>query len=186
MLKILQANYGPSFLAHQEGKKRGYDQILWLLGEDSKVTEAGASNFFIIWRTNSGSLELVTAPLDSKIILAGITRQSVLDLARERFTSGSTHLDSNIEELNVVERNFTMDEVAQASKEGRIVEAFVSGTAFFITPVSVISFRDEDVVIPMESEGKTGFYAKKVREWLTDIKYGNVQHEWGVVIEEDE
>jgi len=183
---VLQANYGPSFLAHQEGKKRGYDQILWLLGEDSKVTEAGASNFFIILRTSSGDHELITAPLDSKIILAGITRQSVLDLARERFVANSSHLDSNTTALTVVERNFTMEEVVQASKDGKIVEAFVSGTAFFITPVSVICYKDEDVNIPMASDGATGFYAKKIRDWLTDIKYGNVQHEWGVVVEEDE
>lgn len=150
------------------------------------MTEAGASNFFIVWRTPSGQLELVTAPLDDKIILAGITRQSVLDLARERFVTGSTHLDSNIKELTVVERKFTMVEVEKASEEGRIVEAFVSGTAFFITPVSVISFRDVDIKIPMDSEGTTGFYAKKIREWLTDIKYGNVQHEWGVIVDEDE
>jgi branched-chain amino acid aminotransferase len=66
-----------------------------------------------------------------------------------------------------------------------VVESFVTGTAFFITPVTLISFKGEDLKIPMDSDGKTGHYAKKFREWLTDIKYGNVQHEWGVIIEED-
>lgn len=180
------ANYGPSFVAHMEGKKRGYDQILWLLGADQLVTEAGASNFFVVWRTEAGKLELVTAPLDDKIILDGITRRSVLELARERLVPGSAHLTKEVEALDIVERRFTMGEVAAAVKTGRIVEAFVCGTAFFVTPVSIISFQDEDLKIPMESGGKTGFYAETIKNWLGDIKYGNVEHPWGVIVEEDE
>ena len=168
-----------------EGKKRGYDQILWLLGSDHIVTEAGSSNFFIIWKSKSGELELVTAPLDDKIILDGITRRSVLELARERFVSGSEYLTPETSALKTVERKFTMTEVAEAHGEGRIVEAFVSGTAFFITPVSVISFGDEELTIPMAAGGENGFYAKEIRAWLTDIKYGNVQHAWGVVVDEE-
>ena len=76
------ANYGPSLNAQGEAKARGFDQVLWLLGNDCDVTEARASNFFIIWRTGDGNLQLVTAPLDDKIILDGVTRRSVLQLAR--------------------------------------------------------------------------------------------------------
>lgn len=168
-----------------EGKKKGYDQILWLLGPDHIVTEAGGSNFFIVWKNSSGELELVTAPLDDKIILDGITRRSVLELARERFVAGSKYLNPEISALKVVEKKFNMADVLDAYRDGRILEAFVSGTAFFITPVSIIGFGDEDLKIPMDADGKTGFYAKSVRSWLTDIKYGNVQHEWGVIIDEE-
>lgn len=123
------ANYGPAFVAHMEARKRGYDQILWLLGSDFQVTEAGASNFFLIWRTKEGALQLITAPLDGKIILAGVTRGSVLELARERLVDGSKYLGEKVEGLGIVERMFTMTEVAEAQKDGRLVEAFVSGTA---------------------------------------------------------
>jgi branched-subunit amino acid aminotransferase/4-amino-4-deoxychorismate lyase len=72
------ANYGPSFVAHGEAQERGYDRILWLLNNfalnDLQVTETGASNFFIVMRTKERGLELVTAPLEDKVILAGITR----------------------------------------------------------------------------------------------------------------
>tara|TARA_R110002060_G_scaffold71927_1_gene80587 strand:+ start:1341 stop:1691 length:351 start_codon:yes stop_codon:yes gene_type:complete len=110
-------------LANGEARERGYDQVLWLL--DGKVTEAGASNFFIVWKTSEGKTQLVTAPLDDKIILDGVTRRSILQLARERLTDGTNSLPA----IEIVERNFTMDEVRAAVNEGRIIEAFAAGTA---------------------------------------------------------
>ncbi|EKD16574.1 uncharacterized protein L3040_001316 [Drepanopeziza brunnea f. sp. 'multigermtubi'] len=172
------ANYGPSLLATGEAKQRGYDQVLWLL--DGKVTEAGASNFFIVWKTTEGKLQLITAPLDDKIILDGVTRRSILQLARERLVDGNSKLDA----LEVVERNFTMDDVVAASKEGRILEAFAAGTAFFVSPVSVINYRDKDIQIPMGS-GESGEYTSLIRTWLFNIMYGKEEHEWGVVVEEE-
>jgi branched-chain amino acid aminotransferase len=98
------------------------------------VTEAGASNFFVVWRNQEGALELVTAPLDGKIILDGVTRRSILQLARERLTDGS----QGVEKLNIVERTFTMEEVADAVKEGRMVEAFAAGTAVRFAHTSLV------------------------------------------------
>jgi len=117
------ANYGPSLIAQAEAKERGYDQVLWLLGKESNVTEAGASNFFVVWRTREGKVQLVTAPLTGKIILDGVTRGSVLELASERLG----------EEMEVLERTYTMGEVEEAVKEGRLLEAFAAGTA--VSPV---------------------------------------------------
>ena len=113
------ANYGPSLMAQGEARAMGFDQVLWLLGKDCDVTEAGASNFFVVWRTREGRLQLVTAPLGDKIILDGVTRKSVLELARERLSG----------EVEVVERRYTMCEVEVAVKEGRLLEAFAAGTA---------------------------------------------------------
>lgn len=112
-----------------EGRKMGYDQILWLLGPEFNITEAGASNFFTVWETKDGKLELVTAPLESKIILDGVTRSSVVDLARERLVQGSKYLENGMKGLEVVERTYTMLELLDAKKEGRLVECFLSGTA---------------------------------------------------------
>lgn len=120
----LGANYAPTFLAQQEAMARGYNQVLWLLNDS--VTEAGASNFFVLWRNKAGALELVTAPIDDKIILPGVTRRSILELARERLGEGNKY---GLEKVDVVERKFTMTEVLEAVKEGRMVEAFASGTA---------------------------------------------------------
>ncbi|KAH8669925.1 aminotransferase [Ilyonectria robusta] len=169
------ANYGPSFVALGDCRQRGYDQILWVLGDDCQVTEAGASNFFaVVKNTETGRPELLTAPLTDKIILEGVTRQSVLDLARSRLTK----------ELAVVEKKFTMYELERAWDEGRVLEAFVSGTAFFISPVSVIHFGGRDLDIPL-TKGADPTYATLMKGWLKDIMYGVEPHEWGVVVEEE-
>lgn len=165
------ANYGPTLLAQGEARRRGFDQVLWLLGD--KVTEAGASNFFIVLKSPEGKNQLITAPLGDNIILDGVTRRSVLDLARERLQG----------ELEVQEREIKIDEVVRAAAEGRIVEAWSAGTAWFISPVSGIHYRGQDLEIPM-SEGSTGRYALMFKTWLYNIMYGKEQHEWGYVVDE--
>lgn len=119
------ANYGPSLIAQGEARARGFDQILWLLGPSCEVTEAGASNFFVVWRTREGRTQLLTAPLGDKVILDGVTRRSVLDLAAERLTTGWEELQA----LEIEERKFTMTEIEEAIEEGRLIEAFAAGTA---------------------------------------------------------
>jgi branched-chain amino acid aminotransferase len=126
------ANYGPSLMANGEAKARGYDQVLWLL--NGQVTEAGASNFFIMWRSREGKPQLVTAPLGDKIILDGVTRRSILQLTRERLLDGRTGL----EPVEIVERHFTMEDVVEAVNEGRIMEAFAAGTA--VSPIIIMWF----------------------------------------------
>lgn len=122
------ANYGPSFVSLGEARSLGFDQVLWLFGESGFVTEAGASNFYVIWKTDTGKVELVTASLDDKVILPGITRDSIITLAQKRLSS-STARNYSHRPLEVVERQFSMTEIAAAKKEGRLIEAFVSGTA---------------------------------------------------------
>lgn len=176
------ANYGPSLVAQGEARKRGYHQILWLFGEDCTITEAGASNFFIVWRTKEGKLQLVTADLNEKIVLDGVTRRSVLELARKNLTTSSDGLEA----LEVVERKFNIFEIEEAAKEGRIVEAFASGTAWFVAPISEIHFRGKDITIPM-AKGDSGAYTAALKNWLKGIMWGSdgmESHEWGLVIDE--
>ncbi|KAI9827053.1 MAG: hypothetical protein M1819_007045 [Sarea resinae] len=183
----LGANYGPSLLAQGEARERGYDQILWLFGPHGEVTEAGASNFFLIWRTRDGRLQLVTAPLGDKIILDGVTRRSVLELTRQRLAQPYEHdgdTTTTLDALEVVERKFTMSEIEEAIAEGRLVESFAAGTAFFIAAISVIHYRGRDLDVPMAA-GTSGQYARVIKGWLKDIMYGNVQHEWGIVVDEE-
>src|SRR3569833_1196547 len=133
------ANYGPSLLATQEAKARGYTQVLWLYGPDGLCTEAGASNFFVVWRSRDdpARVELVTAPLDDLLILDGVNRRSVVQLARERLAA---------EGVDVVERRYTIGEVLEADREGRLLEAFAAGTAVralsdtLSSPIFVFSF----------------------------------------------
>ncbi|KAK4940051.1 putative secondary metabolism biosynthetic enzyme [Elasticomyces elasticus] len=167
------ANYGPSLVAQGEARDRGYNQILWLFGEECYVTEAGGSNFFVLWINEFGKKELVTAPLGDGVILEGVTRASVLDLVRR-----------SRPDVEVVERKFTMDELIRAEKEGRLLEGFGAGTAFFIAPVADIHFRGSDVVFPLAKGGDAEF-AMGVKKDLKDVMYGRASHEWGVVVPEE-
>jgi branched-chain amino acid aminotransferase len=49
----------------------------------------------------------------------------------------------------------------------------------------MIHFRGRDLEVPMV-EGDTGTYAKLIKSWLVNIMYGKEEHEWGVIVEEDE
>lgn len=181
----LGANYGPSLVAQGEARARGFDQVLWLFGQDANVTEAGASNFFVVWRNKeTNKVELVTAPLGERIILEGVTRASILELARSRLTEGKTQ--GSLESVEVVERKFTMADVIEAYEEGRLLEAFAAGTAFFVAPVGLIHYKNKDIEIPMGAEGESGDYAKVFKGWLGGIMYGKEAHEWGVVVDEVE
>jgi branched-chain amino acid aminotransferase len=174
------ANYGPTLCAQGEARARGFDQVLWLFGS-GVVTEAGASNFFVVWRNDEGRVELVTAPLCEKIILDGVTRRSVLQLARERLTGEGE--GSGVDAVEVVERTYSIEEVARASREGRLLEAFVCGTAFFVCGVSEIGWKGESIKLPVGSDG-CGQYARLIKSWLKGIMYGKEKHEWGYVVEE--
>lgn len=65
---------------------KGYNQVLWLFGEEQEITEVGTMNLFVFWINENGEKELVTPPLDGTI-LPGVTRQSILDMAREVCTT---------------------------------------------------------------------------------------------------
>lgn len=183
------ANYGPTLAASDEARKRGYDQVLWLLPNRMsgktvmEVTEAGASNFFVVLRGKDGGVKLVTAPIEQKVILDGVTRRSILDLAAERLSKSSA-AKSELEPLEIQERKLDMQEIVEAVEEGRLVEAFAAGTAYFVSPVGVVHFQGKDLQMPM-AKGDTGAYAEVFKTWLADIMYGNVEHEWGVVVDEE-
>ena len=79
-------------------------------------------NIFCFWKNEKGEDELITPPLDGTI-LPGITRDSILNLAR------------GFKEFKVTEKVFKIQEVIQAVEEGRLYEIFGSGTAALVSPV---------------------------------------------------
>jgi branched-chain amino acid aminotransferase len=138
-----------------------------------------------VWRCKeSGKVQLVTAGLDEKIVLDGVTRRSILELARTKLTSGHDDLEA----LEIVERKFTIFDIVDAAREGRLIEAFAAGTAWFVAPISQIHFRGEDIEVPMV-KGQVGAYADVIRNWLKGIMWGSEGmegHEWGYVVDEEE
>ncbi|CRK44426.1 hypothetical protein BN1723_016334, partial [Verticillium longisporum] len=152
--KKLGANYAPCIVPQQEAESRGHQQNLWLFGQEEFVTEVGSMNMFVALKNKeTGQNELVTAPLDGTI-LEGVTRDSVLSLAREKLVP---------EGWLVSERKYTMKELDEAAQEGRLIEAFGSGTAAIISPVRSIAWKGKTVVVtaalrtPFTKGGKGGF-----------------------------
>ncbi len=144
-------NYGPTLYVSKEAAARGYAQVLWLDGKEHRyVEEVGTSNIFFYLNE-----ELVTPPLGGTI-LPGITRDSVLHLARDWG-------------LRVTERPISIDEVIQGCQDGALQEAFASGTAAVISPVGTIGYKGLDYTV---NTGQTGELSKKLYDEIIGIQYG--------------
>ncbi|XP_023269610.1 branched-chain-amino-acid aminotransferase, cytosolic-like isoform X1 [Seriola lalandi dorsalis] len=160
-------NYGPTIMVQNEAVKRGCQQVLWLYGEQEEITEVGTMNLFIYWTNEKGERELVTPPLDG-IILPGVTRQSLLDLARAWG------------EFKVTERTMNMKELLKALDGGRILEVFGAGTACVVCPVGSLLYRGKTYQIPTMQNGPD--LAKRFHKELTDIQYGRKASEWAPLV----
>jgi branched-chain amino acid aminotransferase len=80
-------------------------------------------------------------------------------------------------QIDVVERPFTMADLFEAHHQGKIIEAFVTGTALFITPVGVIRSDQQDLEINC-SPVKGISCSQMIKEWLIGIMSGKEEHEW--------
>ncbi|CEP10321.1 hypothetical protein [Parasitella parasitica] len=165
-------NYAPGLLPQRLALQQGYQQNLWLFGEQHQLTEVGTMNLFILLKNDNGDLELITPPLDGSI-LRGVTRDSIIGLAKEW------------NEFEVSERNMTMPELRDLAKAGRVVEMFGAGTACVVSPIKEIGYLGEDIKIPLDPKdpnSQAGPYAKRFNDAINAIQYGEVEHPWSVVV----
>ncbi|EQB44854.1 branched-chain amino acid aminotransferase [Colletotrichum gloeosporioides Cg-14] len=175
------ANYGPTIQAQGEARRLGYDQILWLFGPDRQITEAGSANVFVIQRASTGALQMVTPPLDErKIILAGGTRRSILELSRKMFAGGPANEEA--EEVEVLESDITMSDIVRSVDDDSLVAVFVVGTAAWVQPVAEIMFDGRTIRLPL---GKVP-HVSLLKEKLESIVYGKETSPWGEVVDESE
>ncbi|XP_039188827.1 branched-chain-amino-acid aminotransferase, cytosolic isoform X1 [Crotalus tigris] len=163
----LGGNYGSSIYAQREAMELGCQQVLWLYGDDHQITEVGTMNLFLYWQNENGENELATPPLDG-IILPGVTRQSILDLARKWG------------EFKVSERYITMSDLRTALKEKRVKEMFGAGTACVVCPVSTILYLGENLHIPTMENGPQ--IATRFWNQLSDIQYGREDSDWTILV----
>ena len=157
-------NYAASLKAQELAQAKGYTQILWLDGKEKKyVEEVGTMNIFFVFDDE------LTTPALTGSILPGITRDSVLKLAK--------HLG-----IKATERRISIDEVIEGIKSGRLKECFGTGTAAVISPVGEICYQEEKYVI---NNGETGPLARKFFDLITGIQYGEKEDPfgWAVVLE---
>lgn len=144
-------NYAASLYATELAQKDGYTQVMWLDGVNLKyIEEVGSMNiFFVIGDT-------IVTPELNRSILSGVTRDSVIKLARSWG-------------VEVIERKIGIDEVYEAQASGELQEVFGSGTAAVISPVSNIKFDGKEITI---GNGNVGPLSAKLFQSLTDIQYG--------------
>ncbi|KAI0348712.1 branched-chain amino acid aminotransferase II [Trametopsis cervina] len=177
----LGANYAPGVMIQKAAAAQGYVQNLWLHGPDHYVTEVGTMNAFVVFKQPDGVIELVTPPLDG-MILPGVTRDSVLSLARDH-ASGKSLLEGMPEgKLVVNERSVTMKEVVSAAEKGTLLEFFGTGTAAVISPVDRIGYLGTDLLIPTGPDGM-GPVSRPVWKQLVGIQTGKIAHPWSVVVD---
>ncbi|RKY90667.1 MAG: branched chain amino acid aminotransferase [Ignavibacteriae bacterium] len=144
------ANYAASLLAGEEAMKKGYTQVLWLDGVTQRyIEEVGTMNIFINMKD-----EIVTPKLNGSI-LPGITRKNVIQLLKEW-------------DMNIVEREITIDEVIEKYESGDLLGVFGTGTAAVISSVGWLTFKDKDMVI---NNGEPGELAIKLFDEITSIQY---------------
>lgn len=162
------SNYAPTIQIQKEAARQGLQQVLWLYGDDHQITEVGTMNIFALIINDQGERELVTPPLNG-LILPGITRDSILHLAREW------------REFKVSERPITMFEIKKALQENRVLEMFGSGTACIVSPIERIFYNGENLMIPTLEHTEPVW--KQICTTLTDIQYGKIKHPWSVAID---
>uniref|UniRef100_U5EJ01 Branched-chain-amino-acid aminotransferase n=1 Tax=Corethrella appendiculata TaxID=1370023 RepID=U5EJ01_9DIPT len=162
------SNYAPTIHVQKEAQAHGCHQVLWLYGEDHQLTEVGVMNIFMVYVNEDGVKELITPPLNG-LILPGITRDSIIQLAKE------------LGDVRVREDVITMPMVKKLLQKGRLLELFGSGTAAVISPIERIHYLGEQLHIPtLEQEDSLSKYLLKT---LTDIQYGKLDHPWAYVID---
>ncbi len=145
-------NYAASLVAQSEAIRQGCDQVVFLdAAEHRWVEELGGMNLFFLFDDGS----LLTPPTDGTI-LEGITRDSVLTLAREQG-------------LNVREERYAMDQWRADAESGRLVEVFACGTAAVVTPVGTVKSTQGAFTI---GAGGAGQMTQLIRTKLVDIQRG--------------
>ncbi|AUN41137.1 branched-chain amino acid aminotransferase [Tsukamurella tyrosinosolvens] len=156
-------NYAASLVAQAQAAQQGCDQVVWLDAiEHEAIEEMGGMNLFFV--LGSGSSARIVTPELSGSLLPGVTRSSLLQLAR----------DAGFE---TEERRITVDELKEGVASGAITEVFACGTAAVITPVGRVKGSEEDFTI---GDGQPGEITMALRETLTGIQRGTVPdtHGW--------
>ncbi len=153
-------NYAASLFAAQEAEREGYTQVLWLDGRQREfLDEVGTMN--IMLRIGD---TVITPPLTSGSILAGITRDSTLTLLRDWG-------------LPIEERPISIHEVVSAHESGTLAEMWGTGTAAVISPVGELGYAGHRMVI---RNGGIGDLTQKLYDAVTGIQYGTTadKHGW--------
>lgn len=151
-------NYAGALYPTQLAQQKGYNQVIWTdAATNTKVEESGTMNLMFVING------VLITPSLSPSKLAGITRDSVIELAR--------HWG-----MLVQERDVSVSEIIGAFRAGTLEEAFGTGTAANIAHISVIGHEGEDFKVP---ELHADLFSVKALRFLNDLKAGRTADPFG-------
>ena len=148
-------NYAAAFYPTKLAIEQGFQQIIWTDSNNhNAIEEAGTMNLFFVIGD-----KLITSPT-SDSILDGITRKSIIELAK-------------FHNIDVLEREITIDEILKEHKSGNLKEIFGSGTAVVVLPIKSFGHRDQLYTLSSEKSSVSIF----LKEKLNNIQY-NISNEF--------
>ncbi len=155
-------NYAASLIGQKRAEDLGYAQVLWLDGIHRKyIDEVGAMNvFFVIDGV------VVTPELTDGNILPGVTRRSCVEMLKKWG-------------VPVEERKLSIDEVIEANKNGKLDEAFGTGTAAVISPIGELFDGDSRMII---NNNEIGPIAQKLYDAITGMQWGKKPDDMGWIV----
>jgi branched-chain amino acid aminotransferase len=152
-------NYGASLYPAKQCQMQGFHQLVWTDAKEHKyIEESGTMN--IVFQIGG---KLITPSEDADTILRGITKRSVLEVAKKWG-------------VEVEERKVLVEEIVTAAKNGTLEDAFGAGTAATIAQIAIIGFKDERLELP-PLEGRT--LSNKIKAYMDDMKAGRIDDEFG-------
>ncbi len=148
-------NYAAAFYPTKLALDQGFQQIIWTDSNNhNAIEEAGTMNLFFVIGD-----KLITSPT-SDSILDGITRKSIIELAE-------------FHNIDVLEREITIDEIIKEHNSGNLKEIFGSGTAVVVLPIKSFGHRDQLYTLNSEKNSISSF----LKEKLNNIQY-NISNEF--------
>jgi len=148
-------NYAASLAAQMQAKEEGCDQVVWIDAIHRQyVEEMGGMNIFFVYQENGKTI--VVTPELTGTLLPGITRQSLLEVAKELG-------------FGAEERKISIDDWENHLRDGRMTEAFACGTAAVITPIGTVKSTRGTWTV---KDGQSGPVSMKLREQLLNIQHG--------------
>jgi len=147
-------NYAAAFAPTKKAQNEGFTQIIWTDAISHEyIEECGTMN--IMFRID----DKIITPKLSDSILGGITRDSIITIAKQKG-------------IMVEERRISVSEIIEKYNNGRIKEAFGVGTAVTLNPIDSITFKDKVIDIKVLEQDS---FATILKKELLDIQYGKIE-----------
>ncbi len=155
-------NYGAALYPAKMGQDKGYRQLVWTDAAEHKyIEESGTMNIFFVIDG-----KIITPSLDSGTILAGVTRDSIIQVAKAWGWP-------------IEERKISVEEVVENINNKKLTEVFGAGTAATIAQIQLMHIGGIDYTLP---EVETREFSNKVGKYLSDLRTGKIDDPFGWVV----